>query len=272
MSLGKLTLTLTALVVGIAAYAQSKQPLGAIFLSGTQVIDLTHPYDENTVYWPTSRSTFKLTPLAHGYTNDGYFYSANSFCTPEHGGTHLDAPIHFSEGKQTVAEIPVERLIGPGVVIDITKSAANDPDYVLTRADVEVWEAEHGRIPAEGVVILRTNWANRWGNKKAYLGDDTPGDASRLHFPSFGKEAADYLVHERKIAGLGVDTASIDSGASKDFMVHRIAAAANVFGLENLMNLDALPPTGATIIALPMKIAGGSGGPVRVIALIPKGS
>lgn len=148
--------------------------------------------------------------------------------------------------------------------------AASDPDYVLTLADVQTWETKHGRIPAGSVVILRTGWASRWGNKKAYLGDDTLGDASRLHFPSFGKEAAEYLVHEKKIAGLGVDTASIDSGASRQFMVHRIAGAANVFGLENLTNITSLPPTGAMILALPMKIAGGSGGPVRVIALVPE--
>ena len=270
MAPGQLTVMLAALVIAVFACAQGDPRLEARSLQDAQAIDLTHPYDENTIYWPTAPFTFKLTQLAHGYTDKGYFYSANSFCTPEHGGTHLDAPVHFSEGKQTVAEIPVERLIGPGLVIDIADSATKDPDYVLTLADVQTWETKHGRIPAGGIVILRTGWASRWGNKKAYLGDDTPGDASRLHFPSFGKEAAEYLVHKRKIAGLGVDTASIDNGPSTEFFVHRVAAEANVFGLENLTNISLLPPTGATIVALPMKIARGSGGPVRIIALLPQ--
>lgn len=127
-----------------------------------------------------------------------------------------------------------------------------------------------GRIPAGAIVLLRTGWSRFWPNAKAYLGDDTPGDASKLSFPSYGVEAARMLVEERRAGVLGVDTASIDYGRSTEFMVHRIAAARDVPGLENLTNLDQLPATGATVIALPMKIAGGSGGPVRVVAMIPR--
>jgi kynurenine formamidase len=134
---------------------------------------------------------------------------------------------------------------------------------------VTAWETRHGRIPEGAIVLLRTGWSARWPDKKRYLGDDTPGDASRLHFPSYGLEAARWLVTERGAAALGVDTASIDHGPSKDFAVHRVVSAANVAGLENLTGLDALPPTGAWVIALPMKIAGGSGGPLRAIALLP---
>jgi kynurenine formamidase len=119
------------------------------------------------------------------------------------------------------------------------------------------------------MVLLRTGWSARWPDKRRYLGDDTPGDASRLHFPSYGADAARILVADRKVTALGVDTASIDHGPSKDFPVHQIVAAANVLGLENLTGLDTLPPTGAWVIALPMKIAGGSGGPLRAIALVP---
>jgi kynurenine formamidase len=124
-------------------------------------------------------------------------------------------------------------------------------------------------IPEEAIVLLRTGWGKRWPDPKRYLGDDMAGEAARLHFPSYGREAAELLVKERKVAALGVDTASIDYGSSRDFIVHRIAGAANVPGLENLANLEELPETGAWIIALPMKIAGGSGGPLRIVALIP---
>lgn len=250
------------------AWAGDAEP-GAAAAGKHRVVDLSHPYDEQTIYWPTSPSSFELTTLAHGETPGGYFYSANSFCTPEHGGTHMDAPIHFGEGRHAIDEIPVERLLAPAVVIDASEAAAKDPDYVLTPEDIHRWEQLHGRIPGRAIVVLRTGWERRWGDRKAYLGDDTPGDASNLHFPSFGAEAAEFLVRERQIAGIGVDTASIDNGVSKDFRVHRITADANVYGLENLMNLDRLPATGATLVALPMKIADGSGAPVRVIALLP---
>jgi kynurenine formamidase len=119
------------------------------------------------------------------------------------------------------------------------------------------------------MVLLRTGWSRHWPDRAAYLGDDTPGDASNLHFPSFGEDAARLLVEERNVAALGADVASIDYGQSTDFPVHRIAMAKNVPGFENLTNLEQLPATGAWIIALPMKIAGGSGGPLRAVAAIP---
>jgi kynurenine formamidase len=243
---------------------------GAPDLATAEVVDLTHPYDDKTIYWPTSPSSFQLTELSKGKTPGGWFYSANSFCTPEHGGTHLDAPIHFAEGRRTADQVPVRQLIAPAVVIDIVAKAAQDPDYRLTAADVQAWEQMNGRIPAGAIVLLRTGWSARWPDRKRYLGDDKPGDASNLHFPSYGKEAAELLVKERKVGALGVDTASIDYGASKDFIVHQTAAAGEVPGLENLTGLDRLPETGAWIIALPMKIAGGSGGPVRVVALLSR--
>ena len=166
--------------------------------------------------------------------------------------------------------MPLDQLIGPGVVIDVSDKAAADRTYRLTVADVTAFEARHGRGPAGAIVLLRTDWSRHWPDVKAYLGDDTPGDASKLTFPSFGVEAARLLIEERRVGVLGVDTASTDYGPSTDFPVHRLAGRHNVPGLENLTNLDRLPPTGATIFALPMKIAGGSGGPTRVIALTPR--
>ncbi len=238
-------------------------------LRTARVIDLTHPFDSDTIYWPTSPTRFELETLASGVTEGGWFYSANSFCAPEHGGTHLDAPIHFARGQKTADQIPVRQLVAPAVVIDVSEAAAADPDYRLAAADVRAWEKRNGTIPGGAIVLLRTGWAKRWPDRKRYLGDDTPGDASNLHFPSYGAEAAGFLVRERRVGALGVDTASIDYGASKDFPVHRLSAAANVPGLENLAELESVPETGAWVVALPMKITGGSGGPLRAIALVP---
>ncbi|MBI4410036.1 MAG: cyclase family protein [Gemmatimonadetes bacterium] len=238
-------------------------------LKTVRMVDLTHPFNERTLYWPTSPSTFRLERLAYGSTPAGFFYAANAFSTPEHGGTHLDAPIHFAEGRLTADRIPLERLIAPAVVIDITAQATADRDYRLTRADVLEFERRHGRVPAGAIVLLRTGWSRYWPDRKLYLGDDTPGDASNLHFPGYGEDAARLLVLERKVGALGADVASIDHGPSKNFIAHQIANGADVPGFENLTNLDQLPPTGALVIALPMKIEGGSGGPLRAVALVP---
>jgi kynurenine formamidase len=238
-------------------------------LATARVVDLSHAFDANTIYWPTSPSGFELKPLHKGLTEGGFFYYANTFCSPEHGGTHLDAPRHFADGHWTNSDIPIEKFVGPAIVIDISAKVVDNPDYVLTPADIEAWENVHGKIPDGRIVLLRTGWSSRWPDRKAYLGDDRPGDASHLHFPSFGPEAARLLVAERKARLVGVDTASVDHGPSRDFLVHRIIAAADVAGLENLTNLDRLPPTGAYVIALPMKISAGSGGPARIVALLP---
>lgn len=242
----------------------------ALDLSGYRILDMSYPFDENTIYWPTSPTSFQLEQLSYGVNDAGFFYSSNSICTPEHGGTHLDAPIHFAEGRWTADQIPLDRLIRPAVVIDVSAKAAADADYRLTVEDVQAWEAEHGEVPADSIVLLHTGWGKFWPDRKQYLGDDTPGDASNLHFPSYGAEAVQYLVEQRKVSVIGVDTASIDYGPSKDFPVHRLANGANVPGLENVAHLEELPATGAWIVALPMKIAGGSGGPVRIAGLLPR--
>ena len=240
-----------------------------IDLSTTKILDLSHSFDSKTIYWPTDPSGFELKTLHKGVAGKGFFYYANAFCAPEHIGTHLDAPMHFADGRWTNSDIPVDRFVGPAVVIDIAAKAAIMTDYRLSRDDVLQWEKDHGAVPNGAIVLLRTGWSARWPDRKAYLGDDTPGDASHLHFPSYGPDAAAYLVAERHIRMLGVDTASVDHGPSQDFPVHRILGAANTMGLENLANLDKMPATGATIVALPMKIANGSGAPTRIIAFVP---
>jgi kynurenine formamidase len=239
-------------------------------LKAYRIVDLTHSFNAKTVYWPTATSKFRLDRQAFGPTDGGYFYSANSLSTPEHGGTHLDAPLHFAEKGRAADAIPLDQLVGPAVVIDVTAQAKASRDYRLTREDVLAFEKTNGPIAAGTIVLLRTGWSRFWPDAKAYLGDDTPGDASKLSFPSYGEDAAKLLVEERQAAVLGVDTASIDYGRSTDFRVHRIAGARNVPGLENLTNLDQLPARGATVVALPMKIEGGSGGPLRAVALLPR--
>jgi kynurenine formamidase len=258
-----------ASVVFLAAATAAVTSSQALDLSRHHIVDLTHALGGRTLFWPTSPTRFELKELAHGMTPGGYFYAAYSFCTPEHGGTHLDAPIHFSERGRTSEQVPLEQLVGPAVVLDISSKAAADRDYRLTREDVLAFEKVNGQIQAGEIVLLRTGWSRHWPDARAYLGDDTPGDASKLSFPSYGEDAARFLVEERGVSALGIDTASIDYGRSQDFIVHRVAAARNVPGLENLTNLDRLPARGATVVALPIKIEGGSGGPVRVIALVP---
>ena len=241
---------------------------GGVDLASAELVDLTHTYDEQTLYWPSSPpARFELKELAYGRTPGGYFYSSYAICTPEHGGTHLDAPIHFAEGRKTADQIPLRQLIAPAVVIDISEKA--NADYRLTADEVRDWERRHGSIAAGTIVLLRTGWSKRWPDRLAYFGDASTTSAANLHFPSYGEDAARLLVTERRVAALGVDTASIDYGASKDFIVHQIANGADVPGLENITNLERVPPRGAWIIALPMKIGKGSGGPVRIVAAIP---
>jgi kynurenine formamidase len=269
MNLGRwTTLAITTGLVA-AAMAPARARAQALDLSRYRMVDLTHPFNAKTLYWPTSPTSFKLDQLQYGPTPGGWFYSSYAFSAPEHGGTHLDAPIHFSQTGITADRIPLAQLIAPAVVIDISAKARANRDYRLTVADVSEFERAHGPIAAGTIVLLRTGWSSRYPDRKSYFGDDTPNDASKLHFPSFGVEAARLLV-QRKVAALGADVSSIDYGASADFQVHRVAFAANVIGFENLTALDQLPAAGAIVIALPMKIEGGSGGPLRAVALVPR--
>ena len=232
-----------------------------------KVVDLTYSFDDSTIYWPTSKP-FTWEKEAWG-RSDGFWYTAARYSASEHGGTHLDAPIHFGEGGLTVDQIPLSKLIGEAVVIDISHAAAKDPDYLLTARDITDWEEKNGRLPDHAIVLIRTGWGRFWGDRKKYLGTDVPLDTSNLHFPGISREAAELLVRQRSVDAVGIDTASLDRGSSRDFVAHQLLNGANVYGLENIANLDRLPPRGATLIALPMKIGGGSGGPVRVIAILP---
>ena len=262
-----LAMSCAALILGALAAVASADERPLVDFAACEIIDLTHSFNDKTLFWPTSTSAFHLERESHGVTPGGWFYAANSFSTPEHGGTHLDAPIHFYEKGQTADQVPLNRLIAPAIVINVADSAAANPDYLLSVEDVERFEERHGPIPRGAIALVHTGWDRRWPDRKAYFGDDTPGDASKLHFPSFGGAAAALLL-ERGVVAIGLDTPSIDGGNTTGFQVHRLTAARNVPGFENLRSLDRLPPQGAIVIALPMKIEGGSGGPLRAVALV----
>ena len=241
----------------------------AVFPGG-EIVDLTHSFDDDTIYWPTEDG-FVLRELAKGWQEGGYYYEANAFTAAEHGGTHLDAPIHFAEGKWTADAIPLERLLGPAVVIDVTRQAEADRDYQVTQEDFEQWEAEHGRLQPGVIVLLRTGFGRFWPDREKYMGTDARGaDAvALLHFPGLSPCAARWLVTNRVVHAIGLDTPSIDYGQSRLFESHRVLFEADIPVFENVAHMDRLPATGFSVIALPMKIKSGSGGPLRIVAVAP---
>src|SRR6266550_7605608 len=228
----------------------------------TRVLDLSYAINDKLVPWPGDEKFFEATVNASVEKN-GYF--TRSFWMLEHYGTHVDAPAHFPPGKTTVDQIPAKQLFGPAVVIDVRAESGKDADYQLATARIEDWEKEHGRIPEQAIVLLRTGWASRWPDVRKYRNQDEKG---KMHFPGFSAEAAKLLI-ERKVSGLGCDTLSVDHGASSDYSVHHLALGAGLYQLENLADLSELPETGAFLIVAPIKLEGGSGGPVRVFALLP---
>jgi len=236
--------------------------------SPSHLVDLTYPFDSTTLYWSPDE-TFRVEVVARGRTEAGYWYASNRICASEHGGTHLDAPIHFAEGRWSSDQIPIDRLIGPACVLDVREACAKNPDYALQVADILAWERRNGRIESGAIVLMRSGWGARWPDRLRYFGAERAGDTRSYHFPGFSPEAAEFLTKERHVDVVGLDTPSLDPGPSQDFMAHRIFAAADVPGLENIANLDRLPEKGATLIALPIKIRGGTGGPARIVAVLP---
>ena len=259
------TITLAALLTG--ACSAPPPPAAANAIDTAKVVDLSYSYNAQTVYWPNAEG-FRHRKDTWATTPGGFWYAAGDFSSAEHGGTHMDAPIHFAQGKQTVDQIPAADLIGPALVIDVSAKAATETDYRATAQDVLDFEQANGRIAAGSIAVLRTGWGSRWPDRKRYLGSDVPRDTANLHFPGLSREAAELLV-ERRVKGVAIDTASLDYGPSTDFIVHQVLNGAGIYGLENLANAARLPATGATLIALPMKIEEGSGAPTRVIAILP---
>ncbi|NAS13596.1 cyclase family protein [Poritiphilus flavus] len=235
-----------------------------------KIVDLTHSFSDETVYWVTSRE-FELDTVFEGHTDKGYYYSAFNFTTAEHGGTHLDAPIHFAENRQSVDQVPLEKLVGPAVKIDVSSNALNNRDYLITKEDFIDWETKNNmQLPQGVIVLLETGHSRYYPDKEKYLGTAKRGEAAvkKLHFPGISTEAANWLVEERNINAIGIDTPSIDYGQSEDFESHVILLGQNIPAFENLTNLEELPAYGFQVVALPMKIEGGSGAPLRIIALL----
>jgi kynurenine formamidase len=259
---GFLAISAVAVLALLPQMARRDSMLDEISTGKTRVVDLSYAINDQLVRWPGDEKVFEA-KINASVEKNGYF--TRSFWMLEHYGTHLDAPAHFPPGKTTVDQIPVKQLFGPGVVLDVRAEGAKDADYLLPAARVEAWEKQHGRIPTGAIVLLRTGWASRWPDAQKYRNQDAQG---RMHFPGFSVEAAKVLI-ERKVSGLGCDTMSIDYGASADFAVHHLALGWGLYHLENLADLSALPETGAFLVAAPIKLEGGSGGPVRVFALIP---
>jgi len=246
-----------------------KQTLAQVLATG-KWIDLSYDFSDKTIYWPNNPVGFKLDTQFNGITPGGFYYSSNAFFSPEHGGTHIDAPVHFAKNKWTTDQIPLEQLTGNAIVIDLSAKTKNDPDYQVSTEDVKEWEKENGEIPGGSILFFRTGWGPFYPDAEKYLGTAEKGEAAvaSLHFPSIHPDLAAWLVKNRKIKAVGVDTPSIDYGQSKDFKTHQILYAENIPGFENLAHLEELPVKGAYIIALPMKIKNGTGGPLRIIAWV----
>jgi kynurenine formamidase len=263
-AIGRSGIIVLCLTVCMTLHAQNppKGVLEGVPSGKSRVIDLSYAINDKLVPWPGDSRWFEAKVNATVEKN-GYF--TRSFWMLEHYGTHLDAPIHFPPGKMTVDEIPARKLFGPAVVLDARAESAKDPDYQVPAALVEEWEKRHGQIPEGAIVLLRTAWASRWPDVQGYRNQDAQG---RMHFPGYSVNAAKLLI-ERKVNGLGCDTLSADYGPSEDFAVHRAVLGAGLYQLENLADLSALPETGAFLVVAPIKLEGGSGGAVRVFALLP---
>lgn len=259
------------LLLVFAVSCTPKRPDIAGLLSESRWVDLTWDFEESTVYWPTN-VTFSHDTVAFGINDKGYFYSSFKYGAEEHGGTHFDAPLHFAQGGRSVEQIPVEELTGGGVLVDVSAKAGQDRDYLIPSEDFVSWESENGKIPEGSIVLIKTGFGKYWGDKVRYTGTTKSGaeGVEELHFPGLSPQAAEWLVKERKIKAVGIDTPSIDYGQSKDFLTHRFLCGNNTTAYENLANLEKLPATGFYVVAAPMKIKGGSGSPLRIIALIPK--
>jgi len=255
--------------IGLSGCATESAENQSVFPSGT-LVDMSYAYNSDTVYWPTAPGFTKSTDF-EGTTEGGFYYSAYSISTAEHGGTHLDAPVHFSAGKHAADQIPLESLMGSAVVIDVSAQSAKNRDYLITVADIQDWEIQNGTIPDGSIVLFRTGFGQYWPDREAYMGtaERGPEAVALLHFPGIDPVAATFLATERTIKAVGIDTPSIDYGQSTLFESHQHLFAANIPAFENVASLHRLPLTGAYVIALPMKIEGGSGGPLRMVGFVP---
>jgi kynurenine formamidase len=259
-------LQLAAAVTAGAAFAPStlkaaEEPVVRAIELG-KIMDLTHTLSPEFPVFPVPGLTFpiKITAIAR-LEIVGVF--ANKWELIEHNGTHIDAPCHFIAKTQTLEQLPLRSLIVPAAVIDISARARKDADSAVTIDDVKAWEKQHGRLPRGSGVFMYSGWDAKVGDPQAYLGTDR---SNTLHFPGFAENTCDFLVKERDISGVGVDTLSLDIGPEKEYKAHKALFRANKWGIECVANLSRIPPSGATVFVGATKVKGGSGGPARLIA------
>lgn len=227
----------------------------------TQYIDLSHDYSEKSLHWPGS-SAFEITNIMKIF--NPHYVSNRNFSSNEHVGTHVDAPNHFTQNDTGVDQIPLTSLIGPTIKIDVANAVKQNSDYQISIADIKKWEEKNGRIPDNTIVLLNTGYAKYWGELKKYAGMGQ--DESQLHFPGLNPATAEWLIKERKIKAVGIDTFSIDYGQTKDFSSHKLLTKNHIPIFENVASMENLPAKNFIIYALPMKIKQGTGAPVRIIA------
>uniref|UniRef100_A0A4D5RQE7 Putative conserved secreted protein n=1 Tax=Ixodes scapularis TaxID=6945 RepID=A0A4D5RQE7_IXOSC len=229
----------------------------------SRMVDLSHHFNNSTIYW-SEDGRFSLNVTLFNDTQEGWFQE-DVIREPTHGGTHLDSPVHFYRGGISVAEIPLERMLGvPVATVDVRDKAARNASYELTAGDLRAWERQHGRLPEGCLLFVNTGWSKLWSNSSAYLGTDADGVR---HFPAVHPDAARFVAEERRVYGVGIDTASVDT--TEPNLPHRLLFARDVYVIENLRNLDKVPPVGAHAIVSVPKIDGASGSPARVVAILP---
>ena len=260
-------ISLSAILIctGVTVQAQDISQV----LSKGKWIDLSYDLSPETLYWPNNPTGFKLDTIFEGMSPAGFYYSTYAFSAPEHGGTHLDAPVHFAEHGLTIDKIPLEKLTGDAVVIDVSSKALSNRDYLISVNDITDWEAKNGKIKENTIVLFKTGYGQYYPDREKYFGTSETGAGAvpKLHFPGIDSTAATWLV-QHKIKAVGIDTPSMDYGQSKNFKTHQILLGASIPGFENVANMNLLPVKGTYIIALPMKIQNGSGGPLRIIAWV----
>lgn len=256
-------------LLGLAVSVMTSQGAPAI-----QVVDLTHPVSERTLFWP-GQPRFNFTILHRGYTQEyKTWMESNYFAMAEHGGTHIDAPAHFAQSRWRTHQIPASRLIGPGVVVDVRNRVTGNADYAATVDDVKLWEEQYGQIPEGAVVILRTGWGRRYPDARLTFNSQSPQDPKTFHFPGFHEDTARWLATERNIVAVGTDTPSPELGINvgRTLPVHKVLLERDIILLENLANLEHLPNHGTTIVIGVLNLVDGSGGPARIMGLFGPGA
>ncbi|XP_048753993.2 isatin hydrolase-like [Ostrea edulis] len=234
---------------------------------GMQVVDLTHEHSYTTIYWP-GNPAYNFTVLHRNNTASGFWYESNFFATAEHGGTHVDSPAHFYKGGWRTQQIPMERLVGKGVVINVKSKVSTNYDYRVSVGDLTDWENSYGRIPDGAVVLMNSGWSDNYPDKNDVFNTTTPDDPSTFHFPGWHEDTVTWLTKNRKVHVIGVDTPSVDYGQSKTFPTHVILGKNDIIGVENVGFLDRIPESGSTVFVAVLKLTDGSGGPARVFAVV----